>query len=304
MVIQVGNCNNDFGDDLYCYNDLFDDDSQNQNITTYDLDDVDKYITNDDSFDIDASDFNEIINNTINKISEQDTKVKKEPSIHSNHRKRVREKFIKFGLEPFSDFEVLEMLLFYSIKQKDTNPLAHALIKRFGSIESVFKADFNDLTEVDGISDVSASLIVFFRELNQYLGNKETTGLYLSTSKDVGRFCCKYFSGRVEEKMIVISMGSANKVLSVDVVSRGTESETAYYPRRIMKAVIKNRANTVILAHNHPGGEGKPDPSVDDVMITDSLSKLLAGFGVVVKDHIICSGKYFMSFSDEGYLKN
>ena len=66
MVIQVGNCNNEFVDDLYCYNDLFDDDSRNQNITTYDLDDVDKYITNDDSFDVDASDFNEIINNTIN----------------------------------------------------------------------------------------------------------------------------------------------------------------------------------------------------------------------------------------------
>jgi len=295
---------NEFDDDLYYFNDLLSEDSDNKKTTEYALDDVEEYVTSDDSFDVDASDFNVMLTGFKEKKTIKSSTDKKEPSIHSNHRKRVREKFIKFGLEPFSDFEVLEMLLFYSIKQKDTNPLAHALIKRFGSIEAVFGADFNDLLEVDGISDVSASLIMFYRELKQYLGNKSSTGLYLRTSVDVGDFCCKYFSGRVEEKMILISLGFDSKIISVDVISRGTENETAYYPRRIMKAVIKNRANTVILAHNHPGGDSKPSPSIDDLMITDSLSKLLGGFGVLVKDHIICSGKYFISFSDEGYLKN
>ncbi len=219
---------------------------------------------------------------------------------HKNHRQRVREKFIKFGLEPFSEIEVLEMLLYYSIPQRDTNVLAHRLLDKFGSLHGVLDADFNELVEVNGISDVSASLIMFHTELYKYLRMNQETDIYLDTSKKVGDFCSKYFYNHTEENLILLSFDSKLKLKCVDVISKGTEVETAFYPRKIIKAIVKNKTNTVILAHNHPGGSTQP--SANDIYITEVLSKMLKGIGVTVSDHIICSGEKFFSFSDAGRL--
>lgn len=219
---------------------------------------------------------------------------------HKNHRQRVREKFIKFGLEPFSEIEVLEMLLYYSIPQRDTNVLAHRLLDKFGSLHGVLDADFNELVEVNGISDVSASLIMFHTELYKYLRMNQESDVYLDTSLKVGNFCSKYFYNHTEENLILLSFDSKRKLKCVDVISKGTEVETAFYPRKIIKAIVKNKTNNVILAHNHPGGNTQP--STNDIYITDLISKMLKSIGVTVCDHIICSGQKFFSFSDAGKL--
>ena len=66
--------------------------------------------------------------------------------IHKDHRQRVKEKASKFGLGVFADHEVLELLLFYVVPYKDTNPLAHKLIEEFGSLANVLDADIESLS--------------------------------------------------------------------------------------------------------------------------------------------------------------
>lgn len=223
-------------------------------------------------------------------------------NIHKFHRKRVREKFIKCGLQPFSDHEVLEMLLFYSISRKDTNVIAHKLIDRFGTLQAVLDAEYEDLMEVDGISDVSASLIMFYRELYKYVNtNSLEEKTDLSTNFKVCDFCCKYFYHHVEESLILITLGENRILKCVDVISKGCESETAFYPRKIIKAIVKNRATDVVIAHNHP--RGLPDPSSNDTLITKKLSKMLSDIGVNVIDHVICSGDRFVSLANRGLLR-
>lgn len=223
-------------------------------------------------------------------------------NIHKFHRKRVREKFVKHGLQPFSEYEVLEMLLFYSISRKDTNVIAHKLIDRFGTLKAVLDAEYDDLMEVDGISDVSASLIMFYRELYKYVNtNSLDENVDLSTNLKVCDFCCNYFYHHVEESLILITLGENRMLKCVDVISKGCESETAFYPRKIIKAIVKNRATDVVIAHNHP--RGLPDPSFNDTIITKKLSKMLSDIGVNVIDHIICSGNRFVSLADRGILR-
>ena len=53
-------------------------------------------------------------------------------SEHVGHRKRLRERAVRTDLEGFQPHEVLELLLSETIPRKDVNPLAHALIDRFG----------------------------------------------------------------------------------------------------------------------------------------------------------------------------
>jgi DNA repair protein RadC len=68
--------------------------------------------------------------------------------MHKDHRSRVKNRFLAEGLDHFEPHNILELLLFYAIPQKDTNELAHTLINRFGSLEKVFDASFQDLLTV------------------------------------------------------------------------------------------------------------------------------------------------------------
>lgn len=225
---------------------------------------------------------------------------KKRKSVHEGHRERVREKFLKYGLDSFSEYEVLEMLLFYAIPYKDTNELAHALIDKFGSLKGVLDAEYYDIAEVNGIGEYTASLIVMYRELSKYMSTKNYSDITLDTSEKAGEFCQEYFKNHVEESFIIISMDNDRRIKCIDVISTGTENETAFYPRKVMKAVVRSRANYIILAHNHPGSNS--EPSANDLYITAIIEKLLHNIGVVVIDHIISTPKKFKSLSDKGLM--
>ena len=62
-------------------------------------------------------------------------------SIHDGHRQRLKDRFLREGLDGFTDIQVLELLLFYVVPRKDTNPIAHDLLERFGNNAPEFDAD-------------------------------------------------------------------------------------------------------------------------------------------------------------------
>ena len=80
-------------------------------------------------------------------------------NVHAGHRARLRERFLREGLDGFSEHEVLELLLIYAIPQRDVNPLAHALIARFGSLAGVLEADAAELRQVSGVGENAAVLL-------------------------------------------------------------------------------------------------------------------------------------------------
>ena len=80
---------------------------------------------------------------------------------HKGHRARMKQQFLENGLDGFNDHQVLEMLLFYAIAQKDTNELAHRLIDRFGGLSNVLDAEPRDLCDVNGISEHTATFLTF-----------------------------------------------------------------------------------------------------------------------------------------------
>lgn len=224
----------------------------------------------------------------------------KPKNMHQGHRQRVIEKLLSYGLETFHEHEVLELLLFFAIPRRDTNHLAHMLIEEFGSLHNVFKADPDDLQQVDGIGKNAAALIYLFRCLTPYLNRRFQEKIYLSNTTEAGQFCCQFFMEHVEESFIVLILDSNRCIKKVEIISHGTENETAFYPRKVLKAVIKHRANAIIVAHNHTGGNVQP--SVNDIKVTNDIIQLVEGIHVPVRDHIICSGQLFTSFAERGIL--
>ena len=78
--------------------------------------------------------------------------------IHDGHRAKMRQRFLKGGLENFADHEALELLLYYAIPRRDTNPIAHALMERYGSLSAVLAAPVDDLKKVEGVGESAAVL--------------------------------------------------------------------------------------------------------------------------------------------------
>ena len=291
-----------------------------EGLTKKEIEDFDSYkLSNLYKYAIDK-DFNDIDHPKDDTLWDEDTKNNEKPktsskekntdaekkgvkitSVHKGHRERVMQKFINHGLSSFTDFEVLEFLLFYAIPYKDTNVLAHKLIEKFGSIKGVMEAEHFELVSVSGIGERAASLIVLLREIYKYINTCQYTCDILATSKLTAQFCMNYFKDHLEENFILISIDSDKRVKCIDVISKGDETETAFYPRNVVKAVVKNRVTSVILAHNHPGND--TEPSANDLIITEKICNLLRGVGVTVVDHVICNGDEYLSFSDKGYLK-
>lgn len=80
-------------------------------------------------------------------------------NLHKDHRKRLRKRYAEEGIDFFEDHNVLELLLFYALPRVDTNPIAHRLISRFGSLSGVFSASEDELCEVEGMGKASAGLL-------------------------------------------------------------------------------------------------------------------------------------------------
>lgn len=80
-------------------------------------------------------------------------------SIHDGHRDRMRRQLKTSGMDSLSDVQVLEVLLYYAAPRGDTNPTAHALLSRFGTLDSVFSAPESELKKVNGVGDAAAQLI-------------------------------------------------------------------------------------------------------------------------------------------------
>ena len=68
--------------------------------------------------------------------------------IHDGHRERVKQRFLKEGLDHFEPHQIMEMLLFYGIPRRDTNELAHQLISTFGSLARVLDAPYEELIKL------------------------------------------------------------------------------------------------------------------------------------------------------------
>jgi len=225
-----------------------------------------------------------------------------EKNIHQGHRQRVKTRFLAEGLDGFEDHQVLEMLLFFCIPMKDTNDLAHKMINEFGSLAGLFEADPKDICKRCGVSENTAILISLIPSLSRrYFKGKWGDKPVLNSSSKAGEYAVSLFTGRTYETFFVICLDSQNRVNYAALVHEGTINEAHVYPRLIVETALRHQANSVILAHNHPGGSLQP--SSDDIEITKSIATAIEAISIKINDHIIVAGDKYLSFAEKGLIK-
>ena len=227
---------------------------------------------------------------------------------NQGHRERIKEKFLKNGIDGFAEYEILELLLTYCIPRKDTKPIAKELLNKFKSLDNVFKADFDKLSAIDGLGKNSIAFLKLIGDLpsiiykdelkNKKLIDRETLKIL---NKDILLNYLRNKIGYEEiEKFYVIYLSSSNEVIEFEENSVGTLDRSSVYPREIYKKIINLNAKSVILAHNHPSDNITPSKS--DIELTNEIAKGLKNFGALLIEHIIITKNSYFSFLEEGLI--
>ena len=207
-------------------------------------------------------------------------------SIHDGHRQRLKERFRQEGLDNFDDLYVLELLLFYCIPQKDTNPLAHRLLDMFGSLAGVLGASATELEKVEGVGkNVSTFLTLITQTGRFYQKNRSKPGEILQNIDQCAKFLAPDFYGREQEVVFMLCLDAKCKVLCCKKVGDGSVNSASIPIRRTVEIALATNATTVVLAHNHPSGLAIP--SADDIQTTHRIAAALAAVEITLADHIV-----------------
>lgn len=217
--------------------------------------------------------------------------------MHDGHRNRVRERFLKEGLDHFEPHQILEFLLFYAIPRMDTNEIAHRLINTFGSLSAVLDAPISELVKVQGVGPNAACLLKSIPSLcRRYQSDKSETGCILSSTEEAGNFLLPRYLGRTVEMFSAILLDNKNRVLHWSVISEGNVNSTHVNIRGLAEAVLRYNATGVIIAHNHPNGLAVP--SAQDVAMTEQIAAAMSAINVFLADHIVLAADDYISFRD------
>ena len=205
------------------------------------------------------------------------------------HRERLRGRFEDFGPDSLNDHELLEMLLFFSIPRRDTNAIAHNLLKRFGSLSGVLAAPIAEMSSVDGVGEGTALLLKLVNELTRRARMTNIAKKPLGTLNDLCNYCCELLAGERSEQFCVILMDSRFNLIRAMRLSCGVPDSVNVYPRMVAEQALKSGAAKIALTHNHPSGDCTPSP--EDFRTTESISAALSPLGIGMVEHIVVSDR-------------
>lgn len=221
--------------------------------------------------------------------------------VHEGHRQRKKEQFRNHGLHGFADHEVLELLLYYAIPQKDTNELAHILIKQFGSLEQVVHAPVEELMKVKGVSEHTALLLKLIPAAYQRIMQSEKTDDILNSVEKSGQYFMRLLNGERREVIYMACLDQKGKVISCCRLAEGDVNVAPLSIRQATERALVANAAMVLLAHNHPSGIALP--SEEDIYVTRMIKDILYPLNIQLVDHIVVADGDFVSMRDSGMLE-
>ena len=207
------------------------------------------------------------------------------PHYHG-HRDRLRARFREAGAEAVSDYELLELVLFRAIPQRDVKPLAKELVAKFGSFSEVIAAPSARLREVKGVGEtvVTELKIVHAAAVRLARGQAKKRPV-LSSWSSVLDYCRTAMAFAEKEQFRLLFLDKRNQLIADELQQTGTVDHTPVYPREVLKRALELSATALILVHNHPSGD--PTPSQADIQMTRAIVDVAKPLGIAVHDHII-----------------
>jgi DNA repair protein RadC len=216
------------------------------------------------------------------------------------HRQRLRK---KFELNPtrLSDYELLELLLFYVFSRKDTKPLAKKILERFKTLREAIFANVLDLKQIKDVGESSTSLFLLMREIfNRILLERIQEPISIISISQVLDYYKTLLEQQKKEQFRIMFLNNKNKLIAEELMYEGTVNSTAIYPREIVQKALNYGASAIIMVHNHPGGD--PKPSRQDIIMTRAVKEIVQKLDIILFDHIIIGTNDTTSLHDMGII--
>ena len=221
-------------------------------------------------------------------------------TMHENHRARLKSRFRDHGLDSFTDIQVLEMLLFYVIPRKDTNPIAHRLLERFQTFSQVLDAPLEELEKVEGIGKEAALFLKMIpASARYYMVDNAKREVILDTFYKCGKYLENFFIGSRVEKVYLLCLDAKCKALCCVEICEGSVNSAGISVRKVVEKALAAKATSVILAHNHPSGIALP--SAEDLQTTKRIAEGLRAVEIPLVDHIIVADGDHISMASSGH---
>lgn len=210
---------------------------------------------------------------------------------------RPREKLLKYGPTKLTTTELLALLLRTGIKGKNVIELANQILKTAGS-SNIQNIGISDLKKIKGLGTVKAGEILACIELGKRL-LKEKVPLKVLTPQDIFE-SMKDIRNLKKEHFIALYLDTRNQEITREIISIGTLNASLVHPREIFEPAIRHLASSIILIHNHPSGD--PEPSKEDITLTNKLREAGKILGIEIMDHIVIVKDQYLSFKDQGLI--
>lgn len=225
----------------------------------------------------------------------------KKPGIHTGHRQRMREEFLRTGAAGMEDHRLLELILFYAIPQGDVNPLAHRLVDEFGSLAGVFHATYDQLVKVPGVGHNTAVLLQLIpAAAARYMEQSASFDGQIVSIWQLKELLEPYFFSQRDEQAYLVCLDGKSKVLAIRKLGEGIVDTVQIVTRKVLEAALACNASQVVLAHNHVSGVACPSHA--DIDTTLRLKNLLAEADIALLDHLIFAGGDMVSMAQSGLL--
>jgi DNA repair protein RadC len=213
---------------------------------------------------------------------------------------RPREKLARAGVSALGDNELVALLVGSGIRGRSALAVAQEVLDRTGGVHGLLHVGLDELRRVGGVGAPRAARLLAAIELGRRAMVSGKDRPQFLTPADLGDYLLALFGGFRVERFGVALLDSKNRLIRTVIVSVGSLDSSIADPREIFREAAIATAASVVLFHNHPSGD--PNPSDDDVALTERLVQAGTVMGIEVADHIILGDGTWFSFRTAGHL--
>lgn len=220
-------------------------------------------------------------------------------NVHQGHRARMLAKAL-CGANAFLDHEKLEVLLFFVLPRKDTNPLAHRILKKFGTLDRVFEASAEELKMVEGVGDSIAEYLMVLGAVMRTIMDEKEEEVFISSPGECKIFADKLFKGKTTEHFFLVLLDKNKRLITRIKFEDNNKSKVSADIPDISNALSMHKPAYAIIMHNHPSGVTTPSPQDD--LATKKINLLCEIVGTNLIDHLIYTEEKIYSYTRDGHM--
>ncbi|AKL95090.1 DNA replication and repair protein RadC [Clostridium aceticum] len=215
---------------------------------------------------------------------------------------RPREKMVTYGVNTLSNAELLAILLSTGFKEMSAIGLANSILSSTKEGLRFFTdCTIEELIQIKGVGLAKATQIIAAVELGKRIALTTKANNYrIKGPDDVTHLLMEEMRYLKKEFFNIILLNTKNELIAVENISIGSLNASIVHPREVFVRAIKRSSASMILVHNHPSGD--PQPSKEDINITNRLVEAGKLIGIEILDHIIIGDNVYISLKEKNMM--